>query len=140
MKLFDGTLTRVERSLDVRLLRHTVLAGNVANLDTPGYKPKDIDFASAMSAVMNGGEMARSDGGHLDAEGNAAGGAAGQSNLPGLRVIESGGASPSIDGNAVDLDRTMASLAENAIQYGASAKAATKKLGILRYAISEGNG
>ena len=45
-----------------------------------------------------------------------------------------------IDGNGVDLDRTMAGMAENAIQYGASARAAGKKLAILRYVAGDGGG
>ena len=40
----------------------------------------------------------------------------------------------------VDLDRTMVALAENGLQYGASARAAGKKLAILRYVSSDGNG
>ena len=47
-------------------------------------------------------------------------------------------AAPGLDGNAVDLDRTMGAIAENAIQYGAAAKAAAKKLAILRYVASDG--
>ena len=39
------------------------------------------------------------------------------------------GTSPSIDGNQVDLDRTMAGMAENSLQYGASARAAGKEAG-----------
>ncbi len=50
------------------------------------------------------------------------------------------GAAPGIDGNAVDLDRTLVAVSENALQYGASAKAAGKKLGILRYVANDGNG
>ena len=53
-------------------------------------------------------------------------------------VIDGRGTSPSFDGNAVDLDRTMAGMAENGLQYGASAKAAGKKLAILRYSIDGG--
>ena len=53
-------------------------------------------------------------------------------------VHEGAGITPSIDGNGVDVDRTMAGLAETALQYSAGAKAAQKKLGILRYVVSEG--
>lgn len=134
MKLFDETLTRVERSLDVRLQRHEVLAGNIANIDTPGFRPRDVDWLTAMGAAMEGGgDMARTDGSHMNVDGSTgAGGPA--------RIIDALGTTPSIDGNMVDLDRTMASLAENAMQYNAATKAATKKLGILRYAASDGNG
>ena len=49
-----------------------------------------------------------------------------------------GTTNPSFDGNGVDMDRTMAGMAENALQYSASAKAAGKKLAILRYAVDGG--
>jgi hypothetical protein len=51
MKVFDNTLARLERALDVRLIRQNVLAANVANVDTPGFRPKDVDFTAAMSAI-----------------------------------------------------------------------------------------
>jgi flagellar basal-body rod protein FlgB len=53
-------------------------------------------------------------------------------------IVTAQGAGAGLDGNAVDLDRTLASIAENTIQYGASAKAAGKKLAILRYVASDG--
>ena len=37
MKIFDPTLATLERSLDARLARHEVLAGNLANANTPGF-------------------------------------------------------------------------------------------------------
>jgi flagellar basal-body rod protein FlgB len=139
MKLFDTTLTQLERSLDVRLARHNVLSGNLANVDTPGFNPKDVDFRSAMEAASNaangtgptaGPKLTSTDERHL-----ATGGMSGTDDVP---LIEIGGTSPSIDGNRVDLDRTMADLAENGLQYAAGAKAAGKKLAILRYVVSDG--
>ena len=133
MKIFDSTLNTLERSLDVRLTRHNVLAGNLANVDTPGYKPKDVDFAAAMSAAGAGPSgLSATDGGHLGALGGGMG-----DDIP---LVEGGGESAGMDGNRVDLDRTMASLAENGMQYGASARAASKKLAILRYAAGDGQG
>jgi flagellar basal-body rod protein FlgB len=52
--------------------------------------------------------------------------------------VPAGGAS--FDGNTVDLDRTMVAMAENALQYSAAARAAGKKLALLRYVASDGNG
>lgn len=140
MKIFDATLSTLERSLDVRLARQAVLAGNVANADTPGFKPRDLDFAAAMAAAAPGaaarptvegtpraGDLALSARGAL---GPAA---------PDEFIGEVAGAAPGIDGNAVDLDRTLVAVSENALQYGASAKAAGKKLAILRY-VADGNG
>jgi flagellar basal body rod protein FlgB len=63
------------------------------------------------------------------------GGGGGGDDIP---VIDAGAQAPSIDGNGVDLDRTMAALAENGLQYAAGARAAGKKLAILRYVVSDG--
>lgn len=139
MKIFDPTLATLERSLDIRLARQNVLAGNVANIDTPGFVPKDLDFAEAMRLARGEAERAMLPAGPiaLDSprEGFRAAAAPGTGGSP-LVVAE--GARPGLDGNAVDLDRTMVSMAQNALQYAASAKAAGKKLAILRYVVSDG--
>jgi flagellar basal-body rod protein FlgB len=144
MKLFDTTLARLERSLDVRLARHNVLSGNVANVDTPGYTAKDVDFKAAMDAAGAGGSagsaaamtLAATDEAHMGpgAISTSSGAAA---DIP---LVDAAGSAPSLDGNKVDLDRTMVELAENGLQYGASARAAAKKLAILRYVSGDGNG
>jgi flagellar basal-body rod protein FlgB len=145
VKIFDGTLGQLERSLDVRLVRHNVLSGNVANVDTPGFRPKDVDFAAAM-AVVNGNstgletmQVGMTEAGHMD--GTPTPGDAGQDALASkdLPIIDVASSGASLDGNGVDLDRTMVSMAENALQYGASARAAGRKLAILRYVSSDGN-
>jgi flagellar basal-body rod protein FlgB len=141
MKIFDTTLTRLEEALDVRLVEHNVLAGNVANADTPGYRPKELDFSQAMAAARESiadSGMAATDARHMGTGGAAVGEGSRAMTAAGALVHQGAGTSPSIDGNQVDLDRTMAGLAENALQYGASARAAGKKLAILRYVVSEG--
>ena len=141
MKLFDTTLARLERSLDVRLARQNVLAANVANVDTPGYTAKDVDFQAAMAAADKSAGSAESmtlaapDEGHMSTGTASVGTRAAE-----VPLVDAGGSAPSMDGNKVDLDRTMVALAENGIQYGASARAAGKKLAILRYVSSDGNG
>jgi flagellar basal-body rod protein FlgB len=137
MKLFDKTLTTLEHSLDVRLLRQNVLAGNLANADTPGYTPRDVSFEAAMAeaARTNEAPMPHApSAGHIPLSASPAEGSIGTA----ATIIQAPGASPGIDGNGVDLDRAMVSLAQNALQYGASAKAAGKKLAILRYVASDG--
>ena len=112
MKLFDSTINTLERSLDVRLQRQNLLAGDVANADTPGYSPKDLNFREAMDAAtgINDGRQPPP----IDAF-----------------ITETEGA-PGLDGNRVDADHALVQLAQNAIQYGASARAVGKKLEILR--------
>ena len=141
MKLFDATLSTLERALDVRLARQSVLAGNIANADTPGFKPRDLDFAGAMAAVSPG--AVRTPGPEGAARpGDVSLASAGQlaPAAPEQFVGEVAGAAAGLDGNAVDLDRTLAAVAENGLQYGVAARAASKKLAILRYAANDGQG
>jgi flagellar basal-body rod protein FlgB len=140
MRVFDSTLSHLERSLDVRLVRQNVLSADVANVDTPGFKPKDVDFTATMAAIEG---AARDEGGvslptppSLSSATSDANGISAK-DLP-IVDVPAGGAS--LDGNTVDLDRTMVAMAENALQYAASARAAGKKLAILRYVVSDGNG
>jgi flagellar basal-body rod protein FlgB len=150
VKIFDSTLDVLQRALDARLLRHNVLAGNLANADTPGFVPRDVDFAAAMreGAGEAGGappfptrSMTFASAGHPversagDIPLSVADPSAGAAGSP---IVAVQGAGAGLDGNAVDVDRALAAVAENAIQYNAAARAAQKKLAILRYAASDG--
>jgi flagellar basal-body rod protein FlgB len=141
MKIFDTTLARLEQSLDVRLARHNVLAANVANVDTPGYVAKDVDFKAAMAAAGNASASGDAASMTLAApEGASMASNALATHPSEMPLVDAQGSAPSLDGNKVDLDRTMVALAENGLQYGASARAASKKLAILRYVSGDGNG
>jgi flagellar basal-body rod protein FlgB len=136
VKLFDRTLGTLERALDVRLLRHNVLAGNLANANTPGFQPREVDFAAAMARAEAERPAAPGKAGEIPL-GLADGARAG---APGSPTVAEAGAGAGLDGNAVDVDRALVAVAENALQYGAAARAAGKKLAILRYVASDGVG
>jgi flagellar basal-body rod protein FlgB len=147
VRIFDATTATLERALDVRLERHTVLASNLANVDTPGFVPQDVDFRAAMSGAQGGSspdetpEAAPGPGEiPLNLASYSPPSAAGLSGLSsGLAATSAtAGSSPGIDGNAVDADRALVAIAENAVQYGAAARAVSKKLAILRYVASDG--
>lgn len=141
MKLFDTTLDRLQASLDVRLARQTVLGGNLSNVDTPGYQPRELDFNTAMKArvaTLAGGAPALAAApaaeGHLSIE---APGTSQDDPEAFVKVTQNEGG---LDGNGMDLDRTMVELSRNALLYGASTRSAGKKLAILRYVASDGIG
>ena len=138
MKLFDTTLQRLQSSLDVRLARQNVLGGNLANADTPGYQPRDLDFEAAMRARADetpGPSLgtATTDEHHL----SVATPRTSADPTAHVKVVEGDGG---LDGNGVDLDRTMVELSRNALLYGASTRAVGKKLAILRYVATDGIG
>ncbi len=76
-------------------LRHRVLAMNVANVNTPGYKHRDVEFEDALERRLRQG-----------------GGPAGEIRP---KVVEGGGGAVRADGNDVDIDREMGRLTKNAL-------------------------
>lgn len=157
MRIFDRTLGVLERALDARLLRHNVLAGNLANSNTPGYVPRDVDFDAAMRERLPApdaepGASTSPDSVNLASYRPAGATTSLAGDIPlfaagsdepgsvGSPVVSapSAGTGAGLDGNSVDVDRALTAVAENAIQYNAAARAAQKKLAILRYAASDG--
>ena len=141
MKLFDTTFTRLESALDVRLERQNVLNGNIANVDTPEYAPRELDFGKALQAAETRSTSTglpapvASTEGHLSLGDARPLGADPSSFVHTADELRGG-----LDGNGVDLDKTMVELARNSLMYGAAAKAVGKKLAILRYVATEGMG
>ena len=126
MKIFDATLGTLERALDfAAAMREQV--GDAAG--APPTPRAGLTLASAGHATFGAGDIP------LAAAGEIEPAARGASGSP---VTAVQGAAAGLDGNAVDVDRALAAVAENAIQYNAAARAAQKKLAILRYVASDG--
>lgn len=117
----DDYLRFNEAALSLRSQRQQLLASNIANADTPNYKARDIDFASALQGALNrptgapAGVMRATSSAHITG--------AGQNNpdmLPDgsalkYRTVQQG----SVDGNTVDMDVERNQFADNAIRYEA---------------------
>ncbi|MEE4297655.1 MAG: flagellar basal body rod protein FlgB [Wenzhouxiangella sp.] len=100
------------QAVQLRSQRTELLAANIANADTPGYKARDIDFASVMRQTTGAGEGLRvTHAKHLNANGMAAGQAAAMYRIP---------TQPALDGNTVDVQQEQAAFAENSVRYQAS--------------------
>jgi flagellar basal-body rod protein FlgB len=127
--LFDG-VDRMEGAMTFHRERHSVLAGNVANVDTPGYRPLDLEQTAAGEAGV--GAMAATAPGHMQA--GSAGGLAGAT----LAFTDDGPAGA--DGNAVTLERELAKIDANRVRYSATSELATRRLALLRYAATDGQG
>ncbi|HYD16553.1 MAG TPA: flagellar basal body protein [Candidatus Nanoarchaeia archaeon] len=79
------------RYLDIAAARHSVVTGNIANVDTPGYRTRDVDFAS---------ELGKAHGNPED-----------------IGVYEVGDLVERPDGNNVDIDRESLALAETQLRF-----------------------
>ncbi len=110
--LLDRDAAVLGAAIEARNQRASVIAGNIANAETPGFRPKEVDFKSLL-------------------EGNLAGEGA-------PNVVQTDDRQPGRDGNSVSLHRQMANLSENALQQDAAIRLLNKKLDILRFAVSDG--
>ncbi len=109
---FDSALGIHARALLVRSRRNELLASNIANADTPGYKARDIDFRAALQGAGREIGLTRTQPGHLSLEND--------SGIDGAELLYRVPNQPSLDGNTVDPDLERAAFAENALRYNAS--------------------
>ena len=109
--MLDPITGRLERYLDLLSARQRLVASNIANADTPGYKTKDIDFQKELSSLLAGGEP---------------------------RVAEAGGLVTRNDGNNVSVDREARLLAENALRFSAVSSLLKAEIRAVKAAIQEG--
>ena len=133
--LFGATQQLLSFSMRLRSMRHELLAGNIANADTPGYRAKDLDFAAALKAAVAPEKQAGADARLqlIAARPSDAAAALAPESL--VRIEDAEG---KFDDNSVDLDRQIASLVENSLSYETSLTLLGRTLANLRYAISEG--
>lgn len=132
IKIFDRTVEALAKSLDLRSQQQNVISSNIANAETPGYQAKTIDFEASLARAltMDDAPMERTDASHMTAGGEINEVRAEIYNNPNNVVRE--------DGNSVDRDAEMVSLAENQILYTAATDMVKRKLGFVKYSINEG--
>lgn len=127
----DSELSTLRAAMNLRAYRQEVLASNIANADTPHYKARDLDFASALSNAMAGKEggplpMAVTSGRHLQ----------GEPGTPyGAELQYRGDYQGAVDGNTVNMDVERADFADNALQYETLLTVVRSRFSDLRAAI-----
>jgi flagellar basal-body rod protein FlgB len=119
------------QALKLRSQRTEVLASNLANVDTPGYRARDIDFKSVLAAAGTPGSnvhMTATQPGHVGAA------AVNGSTTPELKYRTP--LAPSLDGNTVDAQLEQAAFAENSVRYQATLSFLSGKFRSLMTAIT----
>lgn len=109
---FDKALGIHEQALTARSKRAEVLANNLANADTPGYKARDVDFKAMLERATGEGaeNMKRTHAAHIDDSRGA-----GSDDLLYRNPYQ-----PSIDGNTVDAQQEQSRFMRNAMDFQAS--------------------
>lgn len=93
----------IHKALDAAWTRNEVIAQNIANVDTPGYKRKTVSFEEQLRQAMDKKDFKKGDVDKID-----------------IRVtVYNKSLSMRLDGNNVDIDNEMAQLAKNTIKYDA---------------------
>ena len=126
--LFDS-VDRLEGAMTFHRERQSVLAGNLANLDTPGYRPLDLERSAPVAAEA--GAVARTSAGHLPG---------GELGAAGTVSTFEDASAEGADGNAVNLERELAKIDANRVRYTTSSELVSRRLALLRYGASDGNG
>jgi flagellar basal-body rod protein FlgB len=109
--VIDSLSDSLEQYMNVTSLRQKLVASNIANADTPGYKTQDVDFQASLRAALDGG-------------------------MP--RAIEVSGLAVRNDGNNVNLDREARLLAEDAMRFNIAASLMHSEISQVKEAIQGG--
>jgi flagellar basal-body rod protein FlgB len=130
MGLLDS-VTQLQTGLDYHLARQNVLTANLTHVDTPDYKPMDVERAGGFAATLHVA-MTATDAAHLGA--TALGSGRGEQ----FKVVSDPGAAVGYDGNGVNVDREAAKIAANNVRYDALAALVSGELAGLEWAANDG--
>ena len=108
--MLDRVAGQLERYMDLLSARQKLVASNIANADTPGYRTQDLDFQSEFESAAGLAPQA----------------------------VEVGGLAVKNDGNSVNLDREARLLAENAMRFQVASSLMRSQIRVVRDAIQEG--
>ncbi len=117
--LGDPLLPWLQSALDLSYKRQGLLNTNLANADTPGYVPRDLEFNDYLTQMLQS-----------QSEGMPSG--------PEPTVEDRPGPETGFDGNRVNLDDEMMKMAANKLLYELVSQVSHRKMALIRYAIDEG--
>jgi len=109
----DGITANLAHYMDLLSARQKLVTSNIANVDTPGYRTKDVDFQIEFMSLVKGQEP---------------------------QTVEPEGLIEKPDGNNVSMDREARLLAENAIRFNLASTLVRGQIKQIRDAIQEGRG
>ncbi len=130
-RIFGRTHKVIAKSLDVSARRHNLISSNVANIDTIGFAPSDLDFQKTLQRAMGDQEpdfLDRTHSRHLSTQGTDS-------------FSMNGKNSEEVDIyhlDSVNIDTEMMNLMENNVKYKTTAELLLRKMTMLNYSIDEG--
>ncbi|MBM4267813.1 MAG: flagellar basal body rod protein FlgB [Deltaproteobacteria bacterium] len=117
MQIFGTVVRGLADALGMHEARHNLITENIANVETPGYRARDVDFREALQAAFADDAV--------------------REEVDSPTPLVDPTSSVKADGNSVDLDREMTRLSENAFQIVTLSRLLAKKYSGLRETIAE---
>ena len=125
--IFNQTVTGLTKAMDLTWERNKAISSNVANASTPQYRAVYVQFGKELEKafqVTSTDPVLRTHNNHLDLQ-----------RTEGGKMVEDLSGKTRADGNNVDLDLQMASLASNASEFATAAQLIKSTISRIRYAI-----
>jgi flagellar basal-body rod protein FlgB len=116
------------RQMTQAVQKQAVAAGNLANLDTPGYKTREISFDDLLDGELQKFKLAQP----------SSGTGVSASHITTVDTSDVDGLDARLDGNNVQLDRELLAMTQAAGDFTKAQTALTAKFRLVRYAINEG--
>lgn len=135
VNLFEGTIATLSRSLDLRARKHEMILNNVANADTPNFKPFRLNVEEALQTNtpdIQPSQLSRTDDQHLIGPQRA------PEQPDDMDIVSENPLLFRGDQNGVDIDSEMTALAKNSLLYKASTQIVASKFSGLKKAINGG--
>ena len=128
-RLAGRTVALLQQALSYRSANHSVISGNLANVDTPGYRPQELTFDQELRRAVDGEGISikRTDERHMPAPTDIFGGKASHELVSNDQEIG--------ESNQLNIDKEMARMVQNNLLYEASAKLLAKRFDALRQVI-----
>ncbi len=118
----------LRRQMSIAAAKQAIAAGNLANVNTPGYKARAVDFTAALERELGGSvSLTATQANHIEAPADASGSTVEVDGLPMRR-----------DGNNVQIDRELLSMTSASGEFARAQTALAAKFRLVRYAINEG--
>jgi flagellar basal-body rod protein FlgB len=124
----NAIMAALGRQMSQAVQKQAVAAGNLANLDTPGYKTREITFGDLLDGELEKLALAQPEGGRGLQSGQ----------ISTLETTEVDGLDTRRDGNNVQLDRELLSMTRASGEFAAAQTAMAAKFRLIRFAINEG--
>ncbi len=129
MKFFSGTIQSLESAVSQTTMKQKVISQNIANVDTPNYKAKQVSFRQSLNSEMNSLQANRTDERHFAFVATQVSSA----------IKTKSNTSYQANGNNVDVDSEMTDLAKNQIYYNALMDRLGSKFNTLKTVIRGGS-